>query len=189
MQCHHLDLHISYSTSQFDLSQLNETKERKTKLTQHIAEIHSRRSDHFYYTLTVLIKLCSRAAVFTTTFHTIDVVDDTFFERKKTLRAGIRSQFLLTTLIDVAEDLAIFMAPRGQPHSSGQYSGGLLCSRQLAVQNTVQTFPEHVRLERVCRPSAWLTCSRNGDWLWFLSAEPGVPKRSPIQVLSRPNVA
>ena len=114
MQCHHLDLHISNSTSQFNLSQLNETKERKTKLTQHIAGIHSRRSDHFYYTLTVLIKIYSRTAVFTTTFHTIDVVDDTFFERKKTLRAGIRSQFLLTTLIDVAEDLAIFMAPRGR---------------------------------------------------------------------------
>ena len=26
-------------------------------------------------------------------------------------------------------------------------------------------------------------------WLWFLSAAPGVPKRSPIHVLSRPSVA
>ena len=38
-------------------------------------------------------------------------------------------------------------------HSSGQYSGSK------AVQSTVQNFPEPVRFERVCHPSAWLTCS------------------------------
>ena len=37
-----------------------------------------------------------------------------------------------------------------RPHSSGQYSGGPLCSNgQQAVWNTVQTFPEPVHLERV----------------------------------------
>ena len=59
----------------------------------------------------------------------------------------------LPTQIFAAES-SIFMAP----HS--QYSRGPLCSgRQQAVQITVQTFPEPVHLERVCRPSAWLTCS------------------------------
>ena len=32
-------------------------------------------------------------------------------------------------------------------------------------------------LKEFCRPSAWLTCSRNRARLWFLSAAPGVPKR------------
>ena len=77
-----------------------------------------------------------------------------------------------------------------RPHSSGQSSGGPLCSSHLqTVRNTVQTFPEPLRLERVCCPSAWLTCSRNGARLCFLSAAPGVCKKSPIQVLSRLNVA
>ena len=44
------------------------------------------------------------------------------------------------------------------------------------------------RILDICRPSAWLTCSQNNAWLWFLSAAPGVPKTSPIQVLSRPNI-
>ena len=75
-------------------------------------------------------------------------------------------------------------------HSSDHYSGGLLCSsHQQAVQNIVQTFPEPVRLERVCCPSAWLTCFCNRPRLWFLSAAPGVPKRSTIQILSKPNAA
>ena len=39
------------------------------------------------------------------------------------------------------------------------------------------------RLERAYHPAAWLTCSRNGAWLWFLSAVPGVPKKSAIQAL------
>ena len=39
------------------------------------------------------------------------------------------------------QDIAFFMAPRGGAHSSGQYSGGRLCSScQQALQNTVQTF-------------------------------------------------
>ena len=39
------------------------------------------------------------------------------------------------------------------PHSSGQYSGGPLCSsHQQAIWNTVQTFPESVRFERVLQP-------------------------------------
>ena len=76
------------------------------------------------------------------------------------------------------------------PHSSGQYSRGLLCSsRQQAVQNTVLTFPEPVRLERVCRQSDWFTSSLNGARLWVLSGPPGVLKQSTIQVLSRLNVA
>ena len=50
-------------------------------------------------------------------------------------------------------------------HSSGQYPVGPLCSsRQQPVRNAVQTFLESVRLERVCRPSAWPTCSCNGAW-------------------------
>ena len=32
-------------------------------------------------------------------------------------------------------------------------------------------------LKEFCRPSAWLTCSRNRAPLWSLSAAPGVPKR------------
>ena len=76
------------------------------------------------------------------------------------------------------------------PHSSGQYFWEPLCSsRRHAVRNTVKTFPEPICLERVCCPSAWLTCSCNGARLWFLSAAPGVPKWSPIQALSRPNAA
>ena len=78
---------------------------------------------------------------------------------------------------------------RSGPIEVAHYSGGPLCSiRQQAVWNIVQTFPEPARLERVCRPSAWLTCSQNNGWLWLLSAAPGVPKTSPIQVLSRPNI-
>ena len=70
------------------------------------------------------------------------------------------------------------------------YSRGSLCSSyQQAVWNTVYTFPGPVCLERVCCPSAWLTCSCYRARLWFLSAAPGVPKRSPIQALSRPNIA
>ena len=54
------------------------------------------------------------------------------------------------------------------PHSSGHYSGGPHCSSsQQAVWNTVQTFQEPVCLERVCCPSAWFPCSRNGAQLWF----------------------
>ena len=68
------------------------------------------------------------------------------------------------------------------PHSSGQYSGGPLCSScQQAVWNTVKTFPEPVHLERVCLPSAWLTCSHSRARLWFLSAAPRVPNWFPIQ--------
>ena len=52
-----------------------------------------------------------------------------------------------------------------------------LCGTQQV--NTVHTAPEPVCLERVCHPSAWFKCSRNGAWLWFLSAAPKVPKRSP----------
>ena len=49
--------------------------------------------------------------------------------------------------------LAIFMAPHGRAHSSGQCSGGPHWSdHQQAIWNTVQTCPESVRLERVCRP-------------------------------------
>ena len=43
-----------------------------------------------------------------------------------------------------------------RPHSSGQYSRGPLCSSR---QQAVQTFPEPKCLERVCHPSAWLSCS------------------------------
>ena len=76
------------------------------------------------------------------------------------------------------------------PHSSSKFSGGPLCSsHQQAVRNTIQTFPDLVHLERVCRPSAWLTCSCSGAQLWFSSAAPGIPTRSPIQVLSMNNFA
>ena len=52
------------------------------------------------------------------------------------------------------QDLAIFKAPQGRGHLSSKYSGGLLCSsRQLAVLNTVQTFPGHISFERACHPS------------------------------------
>ena len=43
------------------------------------------------------------------------------------------------------------------PNSSGQCSGGPLCSdHQQAVRNTVQIFPEPVRLEKICCPSVGL---------------------------------
>ena len=80
------------------------------------------------------------------------------------------------------QDLAIVWLHTVRPHSSGQYSGGPLCSScQQAVWNTVKTFPEPVHLERVCRPSAWLTCSHSRARLWFLSAAPRVPNWFPIQ--------
>ena len=77
-----------------------------------------------------------------------------------------------------------------RPHSSGQYSGVRFAAVTSKLSGTQsRLFPESVCLERVCRPSAWLTCSGSRARLWFLSAAPGVPKQSPIQVLSRPNVA
>ena len=58
-----------------------------------------------------------------------------------------------------------------------------------ALQLPPKICPEHSSdFPRVCRPSAWLTCSCNGAQLLFLSAAPGVPKQSPIQWISRPNV-
>ena len=64
------------------------------------------------------------------------------------------------------------------PDSSGQYSGEPLCSsRQQAVCITVQNFPEPVHLERVCQPSAWLTCCRNRARLcFFVSSTWSSPK-------------
>ena len=63
-----------------------------------------------------------------------------------------------------------------------------LCSgRQQAARIRVQTFPKPVYLERVGCPFARLLWSRNGARLWFLSAAPGVPERSPIQELFWPN--
>lgn len=52
----------------------------------------------------------------------------------------------------------------------GRISGGSLCSsRQQPVWITVQTFPEPLCLERVCRQSVGLTCFCNRAELWFLS--------------------
>ena len=73
------------------------------------------------------------------------------------------------------------------PHSSGQYSGEPLCSDcQQAIWNTVQTCPEPVRLERVCRPSAWLTCSRNGARLWFCQQHQEFPSGLPSKYYPGP---
>ena len=85
------------------------------------------------------------------------------------------------------QDLAIFMAPHGWPHSSGQYSSGPLLSKQSARQFRLSL--SLYALKEICCPSAWLISSHNRARLWFLSAAPGVPKRYPIQVLSWPNAA
>ena len=65
-----------------------------------------------------------------------------------------------------------------RPHSSGQNSGEPLCSgHHQAVQITVWAFPEPVHLERVCQPSAWLTCCRNRARLcFFVSSTWSSPK-------------
>ena len=69
-------------------------------------------------------------------------------------------------------NLQPYLPYRIQPHGRAPFKwpvlwGPLCSSRQQAVRNTVQTFPQPVSLERVCRTSAWLTCSRKGARLWF----------------------
>ena len=82
--------------------------------------------------------------------------------------------------------LAIFMAPHGRAHSSGQCSGGPHWSdHQQAIWNTVEAFTEPACLEAVCCPSAWLTCFHNV----FLSAELGTHKRASNKVPILPSVS
>ena len=62
------------------------------------------------------------------------------------------------------------------------------CDHQQAIWKTVQTCPEPAHLLRVCRLSAWLTCSRNKARLWFCQQHqefpPSLPfKKSPGQML------
>ena len=78
------------------------------------------------------------------------------------------------------------LAHKVRSHSSGQYSWQPLCSRhQQATRNTVQTCPEPVCLEKVCPRLIGLYAPATVPGFVFLSAAPGVPKRSPIQALNR----
>ena len=74
-------------------------------------------------------------------------------------------------------NLQPYLPYRIQPHGRAPFKwpvlwGPLCSSRQQAVRNTVQTFPQPVSLERVCRTSAWLTALfiSNGSKLWLRSA-------------------
>ena len=76
------------------------------------------------------------------------------------------------------------------PHSSGQYSGGPLCSsRHQAVWNKSRLSQSQYGLKEFGSNLLGLHAPATEPGFVFLSAAPGVPKRSPIQVLSKPNFA
>ena len=81
------------------------------------------------------------------------------------------------------KDLAIFMVPHDQAHSSDLSSGGPFCMHhRQAVRNEVQTFPEPIHLERDLPPICLANKLLHLNTALVLSAAPEVAKWSPIQV-------